>query len=113
MKITNLIPMPANRAQFKLSFLKHIPCDSGCYVLTTFEDEVLYIGLATNLNHRFRQHLENPKKTNPTKEGKAIWFYFVIFDSKNLPKLERTWLNQYLNIHGMLPVLNKISSPIN
>jgi hypothetical protein len=26
--------------------------------------------------------------------------------------LERTWLNQYESIHGELPILNKVSSPI-
>lgn len=112
MKIYHLIPTPTNKFQFKLSFIKYVPGNSGCYVLTTFEGDILYVGLATNLNHRFRQHLENSEKTNPTKEGKAIWFYFAVFDSKNLPKLERTWLNQYLNEHGTLPILNKISSPI-
>ncbi|HEX8575757.1 MAG TPA: GIY-YIG nuclease family protein [Flavobacterium sp.] len=113
MKIEELIPKPNNKVQFKLASFKAVPQDNGCYILTTFEDEILYIGLATNLNNRFKQHLDNPRKTNPTSEGKAIWFYFTSFDLKNLPKLERTWLNQFTNIHGRLPVLNKVNSPIN
>jgi len=112
MKICELTPKPINKVQFKLSSFKSVPQENGCYVLTTFEDDILYIGLASNLNSRFKQHLDNPEKRNPTSDGKAIWFYFTIFDSKNLPKLERTWLNQFSNIHGQLPVLNKVNSPM-
>jgi predicted GIY-YIG superfamily endonuclease len=112
MKIDELTPKPTNKVQFKLTSFKNVPQENGCYVLTTFEDDILYIGLATNLYNRFQQHLDNPEKTNPTSEGKAIWFYFSTFDPKNLPKLERTWLNQFLNKHGRLPTLNKINSPV-
>jgi len=112
MKIDELIPKPTDKVQFKLSSFKTVPQENGCYVLTTFEDDILYIGLATNLYSRFQQHLDNPEKTNPTSEGKAIWFYFLTFDPKNLPKLERTWLNQFINKHGQLPILNKINSPV-
>lgn len=112
MTIEELDPKPTLRAQFKLAHFKSIPQENGCYVLTTFDNKILYIGLATDLRSRFQQHLENPEKTNPTPDGKAIWFYFKTFDSKNLPKLERTWLNQFTNIHGHLPILNKVNSPI-
>ncbi len=112
MKIKQLNPIPTEKVAFKLSSYKIIPKTSGCYILTTYDDSVLYIGLATNLNNRFKQHLDNPEKTNPTSEGKALWFYYVLFDSSNLPKLERTWLNQFQTIHGKFPILNKTSSPI-
>lgn len=112
MKIEELTPKPADKVQFKLSCFKVVPHVNGCYILTTFENHILYIGLATNLNNRFKQHLENSEKTSPTSEGKAIWFYYTIFDPKNLPKLERTWINQFTNINGKLPILNKVNSPI-
>jgi len=96
---------------FKLESFKYVPLVAGCYILTTFDDDILYIGLSENLYVRFQQHLNNPQKTIPTKEGKAVWFYFAIYDSMNLPKLERTWLNQFNNLHGKLPILNKVSSP--
>jgi predicted GIY-YIG superfamily endonuclease len=112
MKIDELSPMPPYKVQFKLAFYKAVPPENGCYVLTTFENDIIYIGLAENLNKRFRQHLDNPEKTNPTVEGKVIWFYFKTFDSKNLPKLERTWLNQFSNKHVRLPILNKVNSPV-
>lgn len=112
MTIEELTPLPTDKVQFKLSSFKSVPQENGCYVLTTFDNIILYIGLAKNLNVRFKQHLDNPEKTNPTKDGKAIWFYHTTFDPKNLPKLERTWLNQYSNMHGRLPILNKVNSPV-
>lgn len=112
MKICELTPKPLNKVQFKLYSFKSVPLENGCYVLATFDDDILYIGLASNLNNRFKQHIDNPEKTNPTSEGKAIWFYFTTFDPKNLPKLERTWLNQFSNNHGRLPILNKLNSPL-
>ena len=112
MKIEELLPKPIEKVQFRLSSFKLVPQENGCYVLATFENEILYIGLATNLNNRFKQHLDNPEKTNPTVDGKAIWFYYATYDSKNLQKLERTWLNQFSNKHGRLPILNKANSPI-
>jgi len=113
MKVDDLTPIPTFKVKFKLSSYREVPHEFGCYLLATFDDEILYIGLATNLNLRFKQHLDNHEKTKPTFKGKAIWFYFLAFDRKNLPKLERTWLNQYKNLHGLLPILNKIDSPIN
>lgn len=112
MKIDKLKPLPTDKVSFVLSSFKSVPHIQGCYVLSTFDNLILYIGLATNLNSRFRQHLDNPEKTNPTPEGKAIWFHYTSFDPANLPKLERTWLNQFLCEHGRLPFLNKKSSPI-
>ncbi len=112
MKVEKLIPIPKDNVLFKLSSFKSVPKETGCYVLTTFDNDILYIGLSENLNDRFKQHLDNPEKTNPTKEGKAIWFYFTTYDPKNLPKLERTWINQFVALHGRLPILNKVNSPV-
>ena len=112
MKIDELIPPPKDKVYFKLSSFKFIPKEAGCYVLTTFDNHILYIGLSDNLFERFQQHLGNSEKTNPTKEGKAIWFYYLRYDSRNLEKLERSWIIQYENIHGRLPILNDVSSPI-
>lgn len=112
MKIEKLNPFPTDKVSFALSSFKLVPNVQGCYILSTFDNDILYIGLATNLNNRLRQHLDNFEKTSPTKDGKAIWFHYATFDLTNLPKLERTWLNQFLSIHGRLPILNKTSSPI-
>jgi excinuclease UvrABC nuclease subunit len=112
MKVDDLIPQPKEKIQFKLTSFKSVPIVPGCYVLSTFDGDILYIGLTENINCRFQQHLDNPEKTKPTVEGKAIWFYFTIYDQNNLNKLERTWINQFVVIHGRLPILNKINSPI-
>jgi len=112
MKIEQLSPEPCNKVQFKLSFYKSVPKISGCYILTTFENDILYIGLSDNLYNRFQQHLDNPQKTQPTIIGKAVWFFYMEYDTNNLPKLERTWLNQFESTQGELPILNKVNSPV-
>jgi hypothetical protein len=112
MKIEQLLPKPDNKVQFKLSFYKSVPKISGGYILTTFENDILYIGLTDNLYNRFQQHLDNPKKTEPTIIGKAVWFFYMEYDMNNLPKLERTWLNQFESAQGELPILNKVNSPV-
>jgi len=112
MKIEELLPKPDNKVHFKLSFYKNVPKISGCYILTTLENDILYIGLSDNLHNRFQQHLDNPEKTQPTPVGKATWFFYLEYDINNLPKLERTWLNQFEAISGELPLLNKVNSPV-
>ncbi len=112
MKVEELIPLPKDKVNFKLASFKFVPKEAGCYVLTTFDNNILYIGYSVNLNDRFMQHLDNPDKTNPTIEGKAIWFYFITYDLKNLPKLERTWINHFVAMHGRLPIMNKVNSPV-
>jgi len=112
MKVEDLIPQPKDRVHFNLSSYKSVPKVTGCYVITTFDNDILYIGLSENLNDRFQQHLNNPMKTSPTKIGRAVWFYFATYDPKNLPHLERTWINQFVALHGQLPILNKVNSPV-
>ena len=112
MKIDTIAPPPESKVLFKWASVKSIPEQSGCYIITTFDNDILYVGLASNLNNRFKQHLSNPEKTNPTNDGKAIWFFFKNHDVKNLQQLERTWLNQFNDVHGRLPILNKVNSPI-
>ena len=112
MKVSNLIPIIENRYQFNLRFQKFIPNQPGCYVISTFDDEILYVGLTDNLRRRFGEHRGNREKINLTIQGKAFWFYFMTYVKKDLCKMERTWLNQYEVIHGNLPILNKISSPV-
>lgn len=112
MKVEELVPLPKERVTFKLASFKFVPKVGGCYVITTFDCDILYIGLSENLYERFQQHLNNPDKISPTKNGKAIWFYFLNFNSKNLYQLERTWINQYVAMHGQLPILNKVNSPL-
>ncbi len=88
--------------------MRFVPDESGCYVLATFDEDVLYVGLATNLSRRMGQHLDSPEKVNATSLGRAVWFFWVRCDELN--KVERTWMNMYAQHHGTFPVLNKIYS---
>ncbi|MDP3882544.1 MAG: GIY-YIG nuclease family protein [Candidatus Staskawiczbacteria bacterium] len=112
MKIGELTPPPSDKCSFRLFSFKSVPKEAGCYILATFNNDILYIGLSKNLFDRFQQHLRDSKKINLTNDGKAIWFYFMLYDASNLPKLERTWLNQFSAHHGRHPILNKVDSPI-
>jgi excinuclease UvrABC nuclease subunit len=112
MKVNELVPVPTDKVIFKLQSFKLVPKQEGCYVITTYNDEILYIGLSDNLYNRFQQHLDNPAKTNPTVIGRAIWFHYLIYDPRQLERLERTWLNQYESLNGRLPLLNKFNSPV-
>lgn len=110
MKIYELTPCPVRCEPFKRSRERFIPEASGCYVLTTFEKAILYIGLTSNLRRRINEHLDNSKKTALTVNGRAVLFYWL--ESKEINKIERTWLNTHIQHEGGLPVLNKIYSPI-
>ncbi|WP_420507426.1 GIY-YIG nuclease family protein [Nitratireductor aquimarinus] len=82
---------------------------SGCYVLATFQEDILYVGLTKNLRRRFGQHLDSPEKVATTAEGRAIWFSWL--ECAELEKVERTWLNSHARAHGVWPILNKVYSP--
>jgi hypothetical protein len=55
MKIDKLIPPPKDKVQFKLASFTSIPKVTGCYVLTTLDKDILYIGFSDNLFDRFLQ----------------------------------------------------------
>lgn len=112
MNIRELTPASSLRVLFHLSKHKFVPHESGCYVLTTFEGEILYIGLSQNLNRRFGEHRDTKEKCSPTQQGLAFWFYYLPYAANELARLERTWLNDHVSRHGNLPILNKVNSPV-
>jgi predicted GIY-YIG superfamily endonuclease len=112
MKAKQLVPKVDNRVQFSLKYRKFVPKETGCYVLTAFDDEVLYIGLTDNLYRRFAEHRDNREKRDPTSRGVAFWFYYLACAEKEIYRIERSWLNQHVELHGELPVLNKVNSPV-
>ena len=111
MKTTQMQPLLNRKIAFKRSEYQKIPTVAGCYVLSTFQDDVLYIGQAVSLNRRFLEHLDNPEKTHPTAEGKAFWFHFLEYDTDKIGVLENTWLQTFEMTEGRLPILNKVHSP--
>ncbi len=109
MKVDALQPEPDRKEAFKRSREKSVPPAPGCYVLTNFAGELLYIGLAKDLQRRFAQHLDNPQKTGLTPLGVAVFFWWR--EDGEVNKLERTWMNIHQLAEGRLPFLNSVYSP--
>jgi len=112
MTVTDLSPSVTSRAQFSLRHKKHVPAEPGCYVLATIKGDILYIGLSDNLNRRFGEHRADDDKCQVTALGRAFWFYYLNQPAKEIRRLERSWQNQYSCVHGGLPLLNKVASPV-
>ncbi len=110
MIIAALTPPPAKAERFQRKNERFIPERSGCYVLSTFENAVLYVGLASNLRRRMNQHLDSQEKTGLTELGRAAWFHWI--EGDEIHQIERTWLNIHMTHEGRMPVLNKVFSPI-
>jgi len=90
-----------------------VPIGFGTYALCNFHDEVLYVGLANDLNRRIKEHLDSKEKTSVTAKGKAFWFYYLVLgNEREIFRTERGWLNQAELTEGDLPILNKIRSPV-
>lgn len=105
MNVADLLPRPSYLEAFRRDRVKFVPEAGGCYVLTTFEGKVLYVGLAVNLRRRMDEHLDNPEKTSPTPIGRAILFHW--FECDDHAKVERTWMNMHISVEGALPYLNR------
>jgi hypothetical protein len=110
MNLSELIPQPQGCDSFRRSRCKFVPEKSGCYVLTTFEKLVLYVGLATNLRKRMNEHLDSPEKTRATEKGRAVQFHWL--ETPDINTVERTWMNTHIQHEGTLPPLNKMYSPV-
>lgn len=110
MNVSELIPPAVYCETFRRNRERFVPARPGCYVLTTFDKTVLYVGLATNLRHRMANHLDDPIKTGTTKFGRVIWFHWI--ETSDIEKIERTWMNIHIQHEGSLPLLNKVYSPV-
>lgn len=110
MKVVELVPAVTQCEPFRRDRLSHLPATQGCYVLATLAGDVLYAGLAKNLRTRMEQHLDTPAKVAPTSQGRAVQFYWLETNQPNA--VERGWLNSHLLVTGVLPILNKVASPV-
>ena len=110
MNVRLLNPLPTSRENFRRDRQRFVPSQSGCYALVSFQGVVLYVGLTENLSRRFGEHLDDPRKTSSTADGRAFFFYWLECDE--LGRVERTWQNECELVDGKLPVLNEIRSPI-
>lgn len=109
---SQLIPCPNVKITFSYAVSFQIPEISGCYTIVNLSGEILYIGLSKNLKNRFCQHLESREKTVIGSYGKPSFFNYLFAEVNLLEKIERTWMNQFTMLHGHLPILNKVSSPL-
>src|SRR5436190_13588217 len=75
MNVQDLDPPATNMEPFRRSHARFVPDAAGCYVLTTFGGDVLYLGLSVCLRRRFCEHLDSPLKTSTTPLGKAVKFH--------------------------------------
>jgi hypothetical protein len=110
MKVDELNPVPLHREPFRRNRERFIPTKSGCYVLATFEREVLYVGLTNSLRRRMNEHLDSKDKQAITDKGRATFFYW--WEGEDIARIERTWMSSHLNQEGTLPALNKVFSPV-
>lgn len=109
MRLDLLVPKPPDSESFRRRRARFIPEKAGCYVLTTFSREVLYIGLTVNLRRRVNEHLESAAKTELTERGRAVLVHWI--ETSDTNKVERTWMNIHLVTEGRLPILNGAYSP--
>ena len=110
MNVKDLNPRPSHSEAFRASHTKFVPERSGCYALCSAVGTVLYVGLAENIQRRMAQHLEDPTKTQETVAGRAALFYWL--EAENINALERAWMNVHIQHEGVLPVLNRVYSPV-
>ena len=109
--LRELLPKPDNKVLFDRSKYRSVPQSAGCYVLTNFSEDALYIGKTSDLHRRFQEHLDDSQKTGLTPEGRAFWFFYLQCEDDNLDLLENSWLNDYEIRNGQKPILNKMGTP--
>ena len=113
MQIKCLKPLIEVTLEFKLSNYKKVPTTFGCYVISNFNYEIMYIGKASNIQLRFFNHLETFEKTQLTEIGAAYWFSFKPCKNEfEISRLERGWLNDFILKEGKKPIFNKINASI-
>jgi len=111
MKVSILRPKCSNEMEFSEASVLDIPTLSGCYVLSNWSKDILYIGQAKSLRGRIYSHLADFSKTSMTAMGKVCWIHYALCDEFSLNQLERGWIQQHENREGKFPILNKIRPP--
>lgn len=110
MIVAQLRPAPLKCAPFRRDARHLVPQSPGNYVLATFEQRVLYVGLASSLRSRLEQHLDDPKKVGASALGRAFFFHWL--ESSEIELVERTWMNMHFVEHACLPPMNRAFSPV-
>ena len=109
MNISDLFPAVSLRQEFTLRDHRFVPARPGCYALSNYQGDILYIGKSKNLSRRMGQHLNNKTKTRPL----PFWFHFLPCEVAELDKIETGWINGFkIRERGNMPYFNKIAPPI-
>ena len=115
MKVSELDPQPVEKIQFD-GWQQRVaaPPESGCYVITTFHDDILYIGQSVRIDSRMKDHLEDNRKRQRAAGGVAYWLYYFVCESTDeLNDLERGWVLQHMAREGgSKPPFNKVMPPV-
>ena len=111
MFITSLRPAPEGQERFAYPGLHRLPAEPGCYVLTTVDDIIIYIGQSINITKRVAQHFDDSAKKEMTPYGVAFWCHYLRIAKKDLNRLELGWLNAHILCEGALPHFNKVGGP--
>ena len=113
MKVEKLCPLPEQKTEFAWPHCVSVPDQPGCYALTTYGGEVLYVGLASkSIRERMSAHLDSPSKRNGSDNRVPFWFYYRTCGAPEVAAVERGWMNQSILEDGSLPPLNVVYSPM-
>lgn len=75
MKSSCLFPRPTERVVFRAYYCYLVPRCAGCYAITSFDDDILYIGKSIDLKRRFLEHINSSKKQH---KSVYLWFNMVL-----------------------------------
>lgn len=113
MKVSQLVPSTVHQTRFAWSHHVTVPDEAGCYAITTYDGDVLYVGLATgSVRSRMGCHLEAPDKRQGTSMGVPFWFYYLLKPATEVAAIERGWMNLAVLEDGEMPPLNRVYSPL-
>lgn len=113
MKVEQLVPLPEHQTRFAISHLAMVPDQPGCYALTTYSGDVLYVGLATkSVRSRIGAHLEVPEKRKGSSTGVPFWVHYILRLATQVGPIERGWMNEAILRDGQMPPLNRVYSPL-
>ena len=111
MKSSCLFPRPTERVVFRAYYCHLVPRCAGCYAITSFDDDILYIGKSIDLKRRFLEHINSSKNNTKVSICGLIWFYYYVADMKCISDIEKSWMKQHTEAHGQLPTLNILYAP--
>ena len=99
MMVRELTPSAHYRERFSPRTLAKLSTMSGVYVLSTFFQDILYIGSSRNLKQRVAQHLESTKYEHKSPKGRIYWFDYSFCQTTKCFYMERGWLNHFLGFY--------------